>query len=101
MKIILVDPNAALCDAFKEYFAELPYIEVVKGYFENLPAYDCMVSPANSFGIMDGGVDAAITAYFGRQLMERVQQKIVEKFMGEQPVGTSMIVETGHPETRF
>ncbi|ECE9311446.1 phage tail protein, partial [Salmonella enterica subsp. enterica serovar Napoli] len=35
-----------------------------------------MVSTANSFGLMDGGVDAAITAYFGPQLQERVQRNI-------------------------
>jgi O-acetyl-ADP-ribose deacetylase (regulator of RNase III) len=47
------------------------------------------VNPANSFGMMDGGIDAAITAFFGIQLMERVQQRILDDFLGEQSVGTS------------
>ncbi|MEM6529188.1 MAG: macro domain-containing protein [Chloroflexota bacterium] len=53
-----------------------------------------MVSAANSFGLMDGGVDAAITRFFGFQLMQRVQLRIIKEFFGEQPVGTSIIVET-------
>ncbi len=57
-----------------------------------------MVSAANSFGLMDGGVDLAITNFFGVELMDRVQQTIVKEFRGEQPVGTCIIVETRHPK---
>jgi len=45
-------------------------------------------------------VDAAIISYFGLELMERVQARILTEFLGEQPVGTSFIVETendAHP----
>ena len=101
MKLILVDPEEALCEALREQFAGLPDVEIVHGYFESLPEYDCMVSAANSFGLMDGGVDLAITQYFGIQLMKRVQQRILEDYLGEQPVGTSMIVETNHAEHPF
>jgi O-acetyl-ADP-ribose deacetylase (regulator of RNase III) len=98
MKLILVDPNAAICTAWTDYFQNLPNIEIVNDYFENLPAFDCMVSAANSFGLMDGGVDAAITRYFGDDLMLRVQERVIAEYFGEQPVGTSMIVETQHPK---
>src|SRR5215470_6688903 len=101
LKLILVDPNPHLCSAFEQYFEGLPNVEVANGYFEELPEFDCMVSPANSFGLMDGGVDAAITRFFGVPLMQRVQARIVEEFLGEQPVGTSIIVETGHPKHPF
>src|SRR5688500_17584924 len=60
-----------------------------------------MVSAANSFGLMDGGVDLAITRFFGEQLMQRVQAHILQEYLGEQPVGTSFIVETGHPTHPF
>jgi O-acetyl-ADP-ribose deacetylase (regulator of RNase III) len=94
MKLILVDPKSALCKAWQKYFDGLPDYEVVNRHFEKLPAFDCMVSAANSFGLMDGGVDGAITNFFGEQLMYRVQQRILDEFLGEQPVGTSIIVET-------
>jgi len=100
-KLILVDPEAGLCTAWREHFEGLPDIEIVNGRFETLGAYDCMVSAANSFGLMDGGVDLAIIGYFGLDLMDRVQDRILKEFRGEQPVGTSFIIETGHPKHPF
>lgn len=47
---------------------------------------------------MDGGVDGAITAYFGTQLQQRVQQRILDNYLGEQPVGTAFVIETGSSE---
>jgi O-acetyl-ADP-ribose deacetylase (regulator of RNase III) len=101
LKLILVDRNGPLAFAFQKHFAGLPNVEIVVARFEDLPAFDCMVSAANSFGLMDGGVDAAITRFFGQDLMDRVQESILEEYLGEQPVGTSMIVETRHPKHPF
>ena len=67
-KLILVDLKPALCTAFQKYFSGLPSVEIVNGYFEELPEFDCMVSAGNSFGLMDGGVDAAIIRFFGHAL---------------------------------
>lgn len=97
-KLILVDPRFDIVDAWLESFRKYPNVEVVNGYFENRPEFDCMVSAANSFGLMDGGVDLAISRFFGWDLMNRVQARIIKEYFGEQPVGTSMIVETGHPK---
>lgn len=101
MKLTLVDIEPALCVVWKEYFKDLPDVEIVNDRFQNVAEYDCMVSAANSFGLMDGGVDGAITAYFGDDLMKRVQERILDEYVGEQPVGTSMIVETNHPKHPF
>jgi O-acetyl-ADP-ribose deacetylase (regulator of RNase III) len=101
LRVILVDPNPALCAAWQREFKGDESVEIVNGYFEDLPEFDCMVSAANSFGIMDGGVDAAIIRFFGAELMRRVQQRILEEYLGEQPVGTSFIVETDHPRHPF
>ena len=100
MKLKLVDPNLGMCEAWIEYFHELPNVEIHTTYFEKIEEYDCMVSAANSFGIMDGGVDLAISEYFGWDLMKRVQKRIINEFLGEQPIGTSIIVGTNpkdHP----
>ncbi|KAF3884137.1 MULTISPECIES: macro domain-containing protein [Nostocales] len=96
MKLILVAPDPLLAAAFQEHFYYFPNVEIVNDYFEWLADFDCLVSPGNSFGMMDGGIDAAIINFFGSSLMERVQQRILTDYLGEQPVGTSMIVETGH-----
>jgi O-acetyl-ADP-ribose deacetylase (regulator of RNase III) len=55
-----------------------------------------MVSPANSFGIMDGGLDAAIRAALGGRTESAVQSVILEKHHGELLVGLAEIVATGH-----
>ena len=96
-RLILVADQEPLAEQFRKHFAALPDVEVRCQRFETVPEFDCMVSPANSFGLMDGGIDAAITRFFGDHLPARVQQEILDRFLGEQPVGTSLIVPTGDP----
>jgi O-acetyl-ADP-ribose deacetylase (regulator of RNase III) len=98
LQLILVAPSPTLCSAFQEHFDGLPGAEVASGYFEQLPEFDCIVSAANSFGLMDGGVDLAIIRFFGEALQDRVQKHILQEYLGEQPIGTSFIIETGHPK---
>jgi O-acetyl-ADP-ribose deacetylase (regulator of RNase III) len=100
-KLILVNPERGLCAAWHKYFAGLANVQIVMAYFEDLPEFDCMVTAANSFGLMDGGIDAAVSRFFGVELEREVQRRILCDYMGEQPVGTSMIVETGHPKHPF
>jgi O-acetyl-ADP-ribose deacetylase (regulator of RNase III) len=90
-KLILSAISPDLFEAFKKHFAQFPQVEVVFKPFEQTE-FDCVVSAANSFGLMDGGVDQCITDYFGVQMMNRVQAAVLEEYYGEQPVGTSMIV---------
>ena len=101
MKLILIAPEIELYKAFQKSFSYFPNVEIVNDRFEWLTDYDCLVSPANSFGMMDGGMDAAIINFFGRSLEERVQRRILDDYLGEQPVGTSIIIKTEHPKHPF
>ena len=92
--LILINPELELCNAWIEEFKEFPEVKILTGYFEEVQEFDCMVSAANSFGLMDGGVDLAIINFFGDQLEKRIQKFIIENYFGEQPVGTSFIIET-------
>ncbi|MGI4872518.1 MAG: macro domain-containing protein [Janthinobacterium lividum] len=99
-KLILIDPQEQLCEAWQSAFQGANEVEIVNGKFEQVADFDCMVSAANSFGLMDGGVDLAITNFFGTALQTKVQQRILRDYNGEQPVGTSFIIETdskAHP----
>lgn len=96
--LILFDRNAELCKEFGIAFKDLPNVTVLNNSLEDLPHYDCIVSPANSFGLMDGGIDLAITNLFGIKLMDRVQEYIINNYEGEQPIGTSFIIETLNSE---
>lgn len=53
-ELILVDINEKVCKAFENHFKDVPNVKIVHDKFENLPYFDCMVSAANSFGLMDG-----------------------------------------------
>ena len=96
MNLILCDCNPILCTEWEKNFRDEPKVQIVCGDFKSVPEYDCIVSPANSFGIMDGGFDLVLINYFGQELMKRVRDKIKTEYAGEQPVGTCLIVETGN-----
>ena len=55
---------------------------------------DALVSPANSFGYMDGGIDLVYVERFGWALEDRVRAAIREGWGGELPVGCALIVPT-------
>ena len=57
---------------------------------------DAVVSPANSFGFMDGGIDLAYRSFFGLRIQRRVQQVIRDRYGEELPVGRAFVVPTGH-----
>jgi O-acetyl-ADP-ribose deacetylase (regulator of RNase III) len=100
-RLILTAPSIALYAAFQEHFSQFVDVEIIGDRFEWISIFDCLVSPANSFGMMDAGMDAAITQFFGISLERSVKQRILKDYLGEQPVGTSFVIETGHPKHPF
>ena len=100
VRLIIVDRGKEFCDVAQWQFRSHPEVQVVCGRFEDLPSFDCVVTAGNSFGLMDAGMDLAVVRFFGRHVMERIQKQILEDFLGEQPVGTCIIVPTdqaAHP----
>jgi len=67
MQITLIDTNPSLGYAWQEYFSEAKDVNIVDGDITTLTC-DAIVSPANSFGFMDGGVDYAISERLGWNL---------------------------------
>src|SRR5262249_60768776 len=66
------------------------------------PAPPAPSGPAASpFAIMTAGIDAAVVRRFGVDLMARVQQRILDAYFGEQPVGTAFVVPTGAADRPF
>lgn len=57
---------------------------------------DALVSPANSFGEMGGGLDLAIRDCFGFVLQTRVQEQIRKQHYGELLVGQAIITPLSH-----
>jgi O-acetyl-ADP-ribose deacetylase (regulator of RNase III) len=95
MNVLLFDTRHDLCAAWRTAFDGVDSVSVHHGTFQSMPAaFDCLVSPANSFALMDGGLDAVIIDHFGIALEERVQREIWRVYRGEQPVGTCLMVPT-------
>lgn len=96
MKIYLIERDYRKLKYLEAYFNN-ENVNFVNDEFENFiknNKVQCVVSPANSFGLMDGSYDLALTNWYGNQLQERVQQYIIDNFYGEQPIGTSFIIKT-------
>jgi O-acetyl-ADP-ribose deacetylase (regulator of RNase III) len=60
---------------------------------------DAIVSPANSFGFMDGGLDQALSERFGWELQEILQRTIADRPLKELLVGEALVLPTGDPDT--
>jgi O-acetyl-ADP-ribose deacetylase (regulator of RNase III) len=100
MKLVFCDINENLINSWKKCFKQDPNIKIIHGsIFDG--EYDALVSPANSFGFMDGGLDLRISQFFGWQVQERLQKIIKEKHHGELIVGTAEIVETDHEKIPY
>ncbi len=93
-RIHLVDNDAALVRAWSDAFRDQPAFVVERRDYFDVQA-DAMVSPANSFGVMDGGLDLAIQMTLGPSIQRRVRARIEERHHGELHVGAAEIVETG------
>jgi O-acetyl-ADP-ribose deacetylase (regulator of RNase III) len=101
MQLILVDRGKELCDVLRWEFQSHPDVQIVCGKFEDLSSFTCVVTAGNSFGLMDAGMDLAVVRYFGRHVMELIQKRILDDYLGEQPVGTCIIVPTDHSAHPF
>ena len=96
MQVHLIDRDRALVRAWRDVFRDRDDVTVHEDDYFAHPA-GAMVSPANSFGIMDGGLDLAIRNELGFAVQQRVQRAIIDSHHGELPVGAVVVVDTGDP----
>jgi O-acetyl-ADP-ribose deacetylase (regulator of RNase III) len=73
-------------------------VEVIPGDICRVPC-DAIVSPANSFGFMDGGLDHLLSERFGWDLERCVQTAIQSRPLRELLVGEAIILPTEDPLT--
>ena len=90
----------AAVGAWKKAFSDCPEVEIKGDDILEL-AHTSIVSPANSYGFMDGGIDLAYSHYFGPHLQEKVFQAISLRPEGFLPVGASLMVRTENQEIPY
>lgn len=93
MKLRLVYRSEALGNTWTTEFGQYRDVEIIEGDVCEVEC-DAVVSPANSFGFMDGGLDLALSERFGWDLEKRLQAEIRSRPMGELLVGEALIIPT-------
>jgi len=100
VKVVLVDINPKMVQAWRTTFEENPEVEIVQGSMLEQPV-SAWVSPTNARGSMDGGLDAIIKNHLGAKIESQVQKEIGRKHGGFLPVGHATCVPTGLDVPRF
>jgi O-acetyl-ADP-ribose deacetylase (regulator of RNase III) len=98
LRLSLGDTNPHVAEALAAAFDGVDAVAVVEGNLLDLDC-DAIVSPANSFGDMSGGIDKAIDDFHKGEAQRRIRAAIAEQFFGELPVGMALVVEL--PGRRF
>ncbi len=93
MTIKLVDINEELTKAWQKVFHGIKEVSVHHQSIFDITC-DAIVSPANSFGYMNGGIDFAISKNLGWHIEKKLQEKIRSQYLGELLVGQATIVAT-------
>lgn len=100
IQLNLVDLSDTVASALQLAFARYPEVVVNSGDILKA-ASNVVISPANSHGFMDGGVDRAYADFFGPGFANALRDAVLHRPEGHLPVGASMVVPTGHPSIRF
>lgn len=92
-KIILTAMDTPLYEAWKKWCGHFDFVSVKFGSILEVEC-DALVSAANAFGFMDGGIDMAYSRHFGWHLEKRLQDVIQSDYNGEVLVGQAIIFPT-------
>ena len=95
MNIVLADIEGNLINAWNDIASNNSNITTYQGSIFEVEC-DALVSPANSFGFMDGSLDFEISEFFGWHVQNRLQEAIKSKHNSELLVGQVEIVPTDH-----
>jgi O-acetyl-ADP-ribose deacetylase (regulator of RNase III) len=93
LTLVLVAVDAAMARAWRALAEGHEGLVVHEGSITDVDA-DAVVSPANSFGFMGGGIDAVYARWFPG-ISDRVRAASGADHGGELPVGEAVIVPTG------
>jgi O-acetyl-ADP-ribose deacetylase (regulator of RNase III) len=75
MKFYFIDTNKDLVEAWTKTFQGISAVNVIHDDIFSHPS-DALISPANSYGFMNGGIDFAISKNLGWHIEKKLQAKI-------------------------
>jgi len=100
MQIVLATADDDLVRAWESTCGNRSNVKIHHGSIFDVKC-DAIVSPGNSFGFMEYGLDLEILKYFGGHVQERLQQLIQTRHHGELLVGSAEVVDTDHVEIPY
>jgi len=93
VKSVLTAVEKGLVEVWTQVCGDLGGVSVHEGSILDVSC-EAVVSPANGFGFMDGGIDARYSEYFGWHGQDRLRKLILDHHHGELVIGAAEIVET-------
>src|SRR3954468_13651247 len=101
VRVVLVDINPKMIEAWRSVFEENPEVEIIQGSMLDQPV-SAWVSPTNARGSMDGGLDAVIKKRLGAKIETALQTEIMRRYGAlNLPVGHAVCVPTGEVQPRY
>ncbi len=96
MEIYLCARENDLFNAWKLFCGHHDFVTVTRQDIMSIDA-EALVSPANSFGFMTGGIDLHYRNYFGQAIEDDLRRRIASKFNHELLVGQATAVKIFNP----
>lgn len=100
MQIVLAAADDDLVRAWESTCGNMESVNIHRGSIFDVKC-DAIVSPTNSFGFMEDGLDLKNSEYFGIHVQARLQKLIQTRHHGELLVGTAEVVDTDHAEIPY
>jgi O-acetyl-ADP-ribose deacetylase (regulator of RNase III) len=101
LSLVLIATTQPMLNAFRARFRSFSCVRAELGRWEELPAHDCFVTAGNSFGLMSAGIDAVVVRELGAGIESAIQLRIMNEYLGEQPIGSAFLIETGDARVPF
>ena len=96
--IIICNIDTDLTDLINKHLGEFP-INYYNGDFRRIDeSFECIVSPGNSFGLMDGGVDAIIRSYFNDNFVVDIQTALLNETGGFHQPGGCVLIDVSNDD---
>jgi O-acetyl-ADP-ribose deacetylase (regulator of RNase III) len=92
MSFVICSSNDENSLQLSRKFNGIDQVQIVQGDIFNVNC-SAIVSPANSFGEMSGGLDKAIDDHYKGKAQTEAVKVIREKYLGELPVGCGLVLE--------
>lgn len=94
--LLLFDISSAMVGAWRAQFAADPGVQVLRCDLDELPEVDAVVAAGNSYGVMDGGLDAVMAHDWPG--CDRDVARALAARGGYLPVGQALMVATSAPD---